>query len=173
MQSRPERTSEPGSPDLVFLDESRMRVLIVADRPRLVAGVRAVLEKSSRCLFDLDHALDLTQAAARIRGPVFELLLIDLGLGGVRRSDVVDVANELATRIPVVALSGTESLFPSAPSAPSLPSTRSPRSDEPVPHERLEAADLPALILRTRRRACRLGAVALAPVFCRLDHPGA
>jgi len=155
MQSRPERTSETGSPDLVLLDESRMRVLLVADRPRLLAGVRTVLEKSSRCFFDLDHELDLTSAAARIRGPVFDLLLVDLGLSAVRRSALIDVANELSTRIPVVALSGTESL-----AAPAL-------------DDRLEAADLPALLLRTRRRARRLGAVAIAPVFCRLDHPGA
>lgn len=161
MHSRSERTSESGSSDLVFVEDSRMRVLLVAERPRLVAGVRAVLEKSSRCVFELEHELDLTRAAARIRGPVFDLLLIDLALGGSRRSALVDGASELATRIPVVALAGTESLYASAGSA------------EPLVDDRLETADLPTLLLRTRRRASRLGTVALAPVFCRLDHPGA
>ncbi|MFO0689877.1 MAG: hypothetical protein U0900_14365 [Myxococcota bacterium] len=161
MSTRPVRPSEPGSIDSVFVDESRMRVLLVADRPAVATGVRAVLEKSSRCLFELEHELALAQAAARIRGPIFDLLLVDLGLAGIRRSAVVDVANELSTRLPVVALSGTE-VF-AACEAP----------DGHFFQARLEEADLPALMLRTRRRARRLGAIALAPVFCRLDHPGA
>jgi CheY-like chemotaxis protein len=161
MSARPERPTEPGSPDLVFLDESRMRVLLVADRPAVAAGIRAVLEKSSRCFFELAHELDLARAAARIRGPIFDLLLVDLGLSGVRRAAVVDVASELSTRLPVVALSGTEA----------FPIAESPHGH--AFHARLDEADLPSLLMRTRRRARRLGAVALSPVFCRLDHPGA
>lgn len=160
MRPRPERLPEPGSPDYVSLDEPRMRVLLVADRPAVAAGIRAVLEKSSRCLFELAHELDLARASVQIRGPIFDLLLIDLALAGVRRAAVVDVANELSTRLPVVALSGTESF---------------PVSESPHAHlfqARLDEADLPSLLLRTLRRARRLGSVALSPVFCRLDHPG-
>ncbi|MBK7949030.1 MAG: response regulator transcription factor [Deltaproteobacteria bacterium] len=161
MFPRPERLPEPGSTESFSLDESRMRILLVADRPAVAAGIRAVLEKSSRCLFELAHELELARAAARLRGPIFDLLLIDLGLSGVRRAAVIDVASELSTRLPVVALSGTEAF--------AISEARSAH----VFHARLHEADLPSLLLRTRRRARRLGAVALAPVFCRLDHPGA
>ncbi|MBY0399037.1 hypothetical protein K2X89_01995 [Myxococcota bacterium] len=171
MHDRGKRPTDPGSRDHVFLDESSMRVLLVADRPRLVAGLRAVLEKSSRCRFELTHEQELAQAAARIRGPVFDLLVIDLALAGHRRSAVVDVASELATRLPVVALSGTEALVVAGSSAAIDARDRLLQDD--LLSERLEAAELPALLMRTRRRARRLGAMALSPVFCRFDHPGA
>jgi DNA-binding NarL/FixJ family response regulator len=136
-----------------------MRVLLVADRMVLAREIRGVLEKTSGCVFEIVHALDPGHAAAQIQGTLFDLLLLDLGLGGIRRSALVDIASDLATRLPVVTLSGTEAL--PADHAASSHGLRS----------RLEEADLPAVLFRTRRRARRLGAVALAPVFCRLELP--
>lgn len=148
----------PRSPDSVFLDESRMRVLLVADRPWLAAEIRAVLDKSSVCCFELVHELDLPQAAECVPRDRFDLLLLDLGLADIHRSALVDVASDLATRLPVVALSGTESWPHLDPEVD--PGLRGP----------LERVDLPGLLLRTRRRARRLGCVSLSPVFCRLER---
>jgi len=146
------------SPDFVFLDESCMRVLLVADRRWLAVEIRAVLEKSTRCCFELVHASDLPGAAACIPRERLDLMLLDLALAGVHRSAVVDVASELATRLPVVALSGTE------------PPPDLDRDADPGLRGPLERVDLPELLLTTRRRARRLGCVSLPPVFCRLDR---
>lgn len=148
----------PRSPDFVFLDESGMRVLLVADRSWLVAEVRAVLDKSTHCRFELVHGADLPRAAASVAQEHFDLLLLDLGLADIHRSALVDVASDLSTRLPVVALSGTE------------PSPRLDPAADPGLRRPLEQADLPGLLLRTRRRARRLGCVSLPPVFCRLER---
>jgi len=140
-----------------WLDESTMRVLLVADRGRLVGELRELLVKSTHCEFLVVPERDPARVAACVRAHAIDLLLLDLALADRGRAALVDLASELATRLPVVLLTGTESLDPA-----------------PAPFDlriHLEEADLPALLVRTLRRARRLGTAPLAPVFCRLD-PG-
>lgn len=139
------------------LEGARMRVLLVADRALLAAAIQSVLEKSPRGEFELVVERDLDCAARRIQAERVDLLLLDLALVDVRRSVLVDRASELATRLPVVALSGTETFGPNG--------SGSSRALQ----EQLDEADLAAVLQRTLRRGRRLGSVALAPVFCRLD----
>ena len=153
---------ESDSTDRAAFDERRMAVLVVAQRSVLAAAVRAVLEKAVECDFAVDSEGTLEGASVRVLGRGFDLLILDTAHDGLERRQIVDAAHELATHLPVIALSGTEPYRTS----------ESTELGERL-RARLEEADLPTLSLRTRRRARRLGASVLAPVFCRLDHPGA
>ena len=161
MRTGTEYPSEAFSATSASLEDGRMRVLFVADRALIAVEIRTVLEKSPLADFELIVEQELDRAARRIHAERFDLLLLDLALAQTLRSQLVDRASELATRIPVVALSGTESFGESEASR-----SRTHR-------ELLEEADLAAVLQRTLRRARRLGAVALAPVFCRLERFGA
>lgn len=142
--------------------DSGVRILFVADRALLARAIRSVLEKSLSVDFELEVEALLDQAALRVHRERFDLLLLDLALADARRSALMDRASELAARLPVVALSGTESLGAVDPAGSRL-WLRDP----------LEEADLAAVLHRTLRRARRLGTFALAPVFCRLERFGA
>lgn len=154
-----EFSNESVAERLERLVEGRVRILCVADRDPLAVLIRRALEKA---LGDFELAVEsaLDRAAERIECEPFDLLLLDLGLTEVRRSTLMDHASELATRLPVVALSGTESIGRGAPGG-----SRSP-------DELLEEADLAAVLHRTLRRARRLGTFGLPPVFCRLERFG-
>ena len=162
MSSGSEFSSESSPSRVAFLEESRVRVLFVADRAEVSGEIRECLAKFSHCDFDVTLEGDLTRAAARIRGQAFDLLLLDGALAGVRRSALVDLASELASRLPVVVLTGTESLIPVhvAVAGADRPPLRAPFDD----------ADLPSVLIRTLRRAGRLGTVALPPVFFRIER---
>lgn len=161
MRTGTEYPSEAFAANTASLEDGRMRVLFVADRALIAVEIRTVLEKSPLGDFELIVEQELDRAARRIHAERFDLLLLDLALAQTLRSQLVDRASELATRIPVVALSGTESFG------------ESEASHSRTHRELLEEADLAAVLQRTLRRARRLGAVALAPVFCRLERFGA
>lgn len=159
MQRGRESSSGSGSEWEEPFAEGRVRILLVADRDPLAVLVCRALEKS---LGDFEVAVELAldPAAARVEREPFDLLLLDLALAEVRRSALMDRASELAARLPVVALSGTESIGRGGASAA-----------YPL-DELLEEADLAAVLHRTLRRARRLGTFALPPVFCRLERFG-
>lgn len=161
MSTGTEYPNEASTAMAASLEGDRMRVLLVADRVPLAAAIQSVLEKSPRGDFELVVERDLACAARRIQAERVDLLLLDLALADVRRSVLVDRASELATRLPVVALSGTEAFAPN------------PSDSSRALQDQLEEADLAAVLQRTLRRARRLGSVALAPVFCRLESFGA
>ncbi len=163
MRTGPESASEasasgtaesPGAP--------RGCILVVADRAPLARAICSVLEKSLPGDFEFRIEPVLERAAGRVQRERFDLLLLDLALADTRRAELMDRASELATRLPVVALSGTEDLGP-ADAIGAFASFSDP----------LEEADLAAVLHRTLRRARRLGTFALAPVFCRLERFGA
>jgi len=129
-------------------DAVPVRVLFVADRVEVSVCVGELLAKSDRQAFSVVDEVDLERAARRARDADFDLLLLDLALAGRLRAAPVDLASELATRPPGVLHPGTEGL-----------------------PESLDEIDLPALLVRTLRRARRLGRAPQAPVFCRLERP--
>lgn len=164
MSSGSEFSSEPSPSRVAFLEESRLRVLFVADRAEVSGEIRECLAKFSHCNFDVVLEGDLTRAAAQIRGQLFDLLLLDGALAGVRRSALVDLASELAARLPVVVLTGTESLGHVRVGVPEAGAGRGPMRAS------FDDADLPSVLIRTLRRAGRLGTVALPPVFFRIER---
>ncbi len=164
MSSGSEFSSESSPSRVAFLEESRVRVLFVADRAEVGGEIRECLAKFSHCDFDVVLEGDLTHAAAQIRGQLFDLLLLDGGLASIRRSALVDLASELASRLPVIVLTGTEFLSPARADAPLA------GADRPPLRAPFDDADLPSVLVRTLRRARRLGTVALPPVFFRIER---
>ena len=163
MRPGPQPASEANAPDGdASAGDARGRILVVADRALLARAICSVIEKSLPGNFELAVESRIERAALRIEGERFDLLLVDLALEGTRRPVLMDRASELATRLPVVALSGTEGLD-RAEGGGAFASLSDPH----------EEAELALVLHRTLRRARRLGTFALAPVFCRLERFGA
>ena len=147
-------------------DERYVRILLVEDRTELADEIRHSLGETGRGSFDVVRETDLVRAAAQIQGDQFDLLLVDLSLRNVERSVAIDLANDLAHRLPVVVLTGTEALEHATGDRRS--SLRSC----------IEHADVAGKLLSAIRRYRRLGTGVLSPIFCRLEglcgtaHPG-
>jgi DNA-binding NtrC family response regulator len=139
-------------------DERHVRILLVENQTELADELRHTLCRTERASFEVVCEQDLVDAAAQIRGEHFDLLLMDLRLAGVARSAAIDLANDLAHRLPVVVLTGTEAV--AASGGPSL-------------RERfavcVERSDVAGKLLSAIRRARRLGTGVMTPIFCRLE----
>lgn len=138
-------------------DERHLRILLVEGQSVVADEIRQSLCATSCASFEVVCESDLVEAAAQIQGDQFDLLLMDPRLPGVERTAALDLANELAHRLPVVVLTGTEALE---------------RADEGV-RTRLATcvreADVAGKLLHTIRRARRLGTGVMTPMFCRLE----
>jgi len=141
----------------VRVDEKFVRILFVEDRMDIADEIRGTLDRARRGSFDVVREKDLVQAVALIEGETFDLLLLDLSLPNVARSTAIELANDLAHRLPVVVLTGTEALGESA------------SSDCTGLKARVEQADVPAKLLNAIRRSRRLGTGVMAPIFCRIE----
>lgn len=137
------------------VDERYVRVLFVEDRTDLAEEIRSSLGRAQRGSFEIVRENDFVTAAARVDS--FDLLLVDLSLGDVDRSAAIELANELAHRLPVVVLAGTEGL-----AEPGRASDRELKSC-------VEHADIPGKLLQAMRRARRLGTGCFTPIFCRIE----
>ena len=141
----------------VRMDEKFVRILFVEDRTDVADQVRGTLGRAGRGSFDVVRETNLMRAVALIEGETFDLLLLDLSLANGERSTTIELANDLAHRLPVVVLTGTEALEGGA---------------SPI-HMGLEAcveqADLPGKLLSAIRRSRRLGTGVMAPLFCRIE----
>ena len=138
------------------VDEQFVRILFVEDRVELADKVRGVLGRCVRGSFEVVRESDLLRAASQIRGERFDLLLVDLSLESIDREAAIDLANDLAHRLPVVVLTGTEG----------IPDTRA-SLDEELDRD-LEHADVPGKLLTAIRRYRRLGTAIMTPTFCRI-----
>jgi len=141
------------------VDEKFVRVLFVEDRTDVAEEIRGTLVRANQGSFDVVRETDLVNAVAQIRGETFDLLLLDLSLADVERSTAIELANDLAHRLPVVVLTGTEGLDEIAVEAAVRPGLRSG----------IEQADVPGKLMWAIRRARRFGTGVLSPVFCRID----
>lgn len=138
-------------------DERHVRVLLVEAETDLAEELRRTLGRTARASFEVVCEQDLVDAAAQIRGEDYDLLLMDLRMAGVERSRAIDLANDLAHRLPVVVLTGTESV---AGSGASLRRRFAAC---------IERSDVAGKLLSAIRRARRLGTGVMTPIFCRLD----
>jgi DNA-binding NtrC family response regulator len=138
-------------------DERFVRILLVEDRPVLADEIRQSLGMAGRASFDVVCETNLVAAAAQIRGDSFDLMLIDPRLPDVERNAALELANDLAHRLPVVVLTGTEGLAEAG--------------DDWRDRLRncVEHADVPSKLLSAIRRSRRLGTGVMTPIFCRLE----
>ncbi|HIF95077.1 MAG TPA: response regulator [Myxococcales bacterium] len=139
------------------VDEKFVRVLLIEDRTDVADEIRGSLGRAIRGSFDVVRETNLVEAVAQIEGESFDLLLLDLSLSNVERSTAIDWANDLAHRLPVVVLTGTEEL------------------DEPDARicqdlkDCVEQADVPGKLLSAIRRTRRFGTGVMTPIFCRIE----
>lgn len=142
-------------------DERFVRILLIEDRSVLADEIRQVLGRNVRASFEVVCESNLVAAAAQIEGDQFDLLLMDPALPGVERSAAFELASDLAHRLPVVVLTGTE------------PFVEKSHQDDAALRRRLadcvEHADVPSKLLGAIRRSRRLGTGIMTPLFCRLE----
>lgn len=137
-------------------DERFVRILLVEDRIDLADEIRQNLGKAGRASFSVVCETNLVDAAAQIQGATFDLLLIDPLLADVERIAALELANDLAHRLPVVVLTGTESIESTGENLRS-------RIRECVEH-----ADVARKLISAIKRSRRLGTGVMTPIFCRL-----
>lgn len=65
---------------------SKTRVLIVEDEPNIVESLSFILQRAD---FDIDTALDGTEALRRLRRQTYSALILDLMLPGISGFDVL------------------------------------------------------------------------------------
>jgi DNA-binding NtrC family response regulator len=138
-------------------DERHVRVLLVETETELADELRQSLGQTPRASFEVVCRQNLTEAAEQVCCERFDLLLMDLRLVGVDKDAALDLANDLAHRLPVVVLTGTETVDGSASSL----RKRFARC--------IERSDVAGKLLSAIRRARRLGTGVMTPIFCRLE----
>jgi DNA-binding NtrC family response regulator len=141
------------------VDEKFVRILFVEDRTDVADAIRGTLWQAGQGSFDIVRETDLVNAVAQISGEEFDLLLLDLSLADVERSTAIELANDLAHRLPVVVLTGTEG-FDEIEVAAAIRTGL---------HTGIDQADLPGKVMSAIRRARRFGTGMTAPIFCRID----
>ncbi len=158
MSTWTEFPSAPGhSPD-VRADENAVRVLLVDPRSNCLGLLCEALERAARGHFDVDCASDLQQAEQSL-GVGYDALLVDLA-DAAGHPTSIDRLCQLAQRIPVIVLTGTED--------GALASERPTRADRDQALARIDRAELPATLLEAVRRHRRLGVCGAEPLICRI-----
>jgi DNA-binding NtrC family response regulator len=138
-------------------DERFVRILLIETRTELADEIQKNLYSAGRASFDVIRETSLVDAAARIQGDSYDLILIDPLLPNVERTTVLELANDLAHRLPVVVLTGTEILAGAG------------EEIRKAWRGCIEHADIPGKLLSAIRRSRRLGTGVMSPVFCRLE----
>ena len=139
-------------------DERFVRILLVEDRTVVADELRQSLGQASHASFDVVQETNLIEAAAQIQGDTFDILVVDSQLSEVDRHAALELASDLAHRLPVVVLTGTQSI---AEGGDDLRG----RLRACIAH-----ANVPAKLLSAIRRSRRLGTGVMAPTFCRLEE---
>lgn len=139
------------------LDEEFVRLLFIEDRMVLADEIHESLGRASRGSFEVSRESDLVRARDRVESGDYDLLLIDLSIAKVDRATTIELATELAHRLPVVVLTGLEVLG----------ETGGSRRHEGLA-ACIENSDVPSKLLWAIRRSRRLGTGVMSPIFCRI-----
>jgi len=132
----------------------RIRLLFVEHDASCAELVCTCLERARRGTFEVSQAEQLALAREQLQARAYDALLVDLGHVEGERAAAMDAAVELAGRLPVIVLTGTE--------AEVLGSCRDRL-------ERVQRCDLACQIQRAVRRYRRMcGAVLAPPIFVRV-----
>ena len=134
-------------------DAERIRILFIEHDPGCAELVCTCLRKAPLGTFEVSQAERLVAARERLQDQAYDALLVDLAHVEGGRNAAMDAATELAGRLPVIVLTGTED------------DTLGACGD---PLERVERSDLARKILRAVRRHRRMLGAMLAPTFVRV-----
>ncbi len=140
--------------------DGAVRVLLVEDSSDFATRVEIALCGHTRARFEVFHAHRLDSARCALETEGYDAMLVDLGPSDADRRATIDAASTLATRLPVIVMTG-------ARASGDAPSTT---TDEVVFKQRFDRADLPGAILRAIDRHRRLGSVGQGPVICRIPE---
>lgn len=84
----------------------RYRLLVVEDNPGDFVLLKAYLRQTDLFIEQIEHAVNMTEAADLIRENVFDLALLDLSLPDSTGVDSVVTLNRLIPHTPIIVLSG-------------------------------------------------------------------
>jgi DNA-binding response OmpR family regulator len=127
-------------------DEQGVRLLFVEHSPEYATLVCETLDASTRGHFDVRHAPRLDAAVDDLRRGDYDALLLDFtARDGAAVEKSIESASRLASRLPVILLTGSDD--PQESTAPRVEDVR----------ERMARSRLPSAILRAVRRHRRLG----------------
>jgi len=134
-------------------DEQGVRVLFVEHSAEYAALVCETLDCASHGNFEVRHAPRLDAAVEDLERGDYDAVLLDFtrcaGDSGEDATDSIDWASRLASRLPVIVLTGEdEDLARAAETEP---------VEEAAVRDRIEHSRLPEAILRAVRRYRRLG----------------
>ena len=138
-------------------DERFVRILLIEGREAVAEEIRQSLSRTDRVSFEVIFETSLLEAAARIHGEQFDLLLMDPQLPNIERSAALELASDFAHRLPVVVLTGTEAIE-------SLGDDLRSRLSDCI-----EGSDISGKLMAAIRRSRRFGTGVMSPVFCRLE----
>jgi DNA-binding response OmpR family regulator len=151
------------SPEL-RTDEHSVRVLLVEDSVGCAELVLRALDHAARGRFEIDRVERMASAAEFLEPDRYDALLVDLAHLDIEPSATLDTVSELAHRIPVIVLTGTqdtelgkEALVAGDDAAEEAPVLR-----------RFDRADLPSRILAEIKRHRRVGSQGSGPLICRI-----
>lgn len=143
-------------------DERAVRVLLVEDRPIFARIVCWALARATRGRFQIEQAGVFAQAVRRLKEELFDAILVDLGPRvGDEAEAALDAAEELAHRVPVIVLTGTNVEVPET-------ATRQDELAAYVQREHFECERLPCTILDAIKRHRRVGQLGADPIIYRL-----
>jgi hypothetical protein len=128
--------------------EHDVRLLFVEQSPEYATLVRETLDVSSRGRFDLQYTSRLDAAVPDVANGDFDALLLDFTTrGSGANAESIDSASQLASRLPVILLTGSSAAR----------EDETPQIEEEAVRERIAHSRLPNAILRAVRRHRRLG----------------
>jgi len=145
-------------------EEYSVRVLLVEESVGCAELVQRALGQAARGHFEIDRVERMASAAEYLEPDRYDALLVDLAHLDIDPSATLDTASELAHRIPVIVLTGTQD---SELSEEALVAADDAVDEAPV-LRRFDRADLPSRILAEIKRHRRVGSQGSGPLICRI-----
>jgi DNA-binding NtrC family response regulator len=143
-------------------DECTVRILLIEESSDYAQIVHWALLHTDRGSFEVEQASAIEQARERIESEAYDAILLDLGLHeGHDAAPSIDAASELAHRVPVIVLTGTQ--------REDLPRCRNGQDIEAfISQQQIDCEALPGTILHAVQRHRRLGQSGVDPIVYRM-----
>lgn len=90
------------------METKPIRLLLVEDNPADARLLRELLKEITTAQFDIDVAVQLSEALSKLRGGAFDLVLTDLSLPDSQGLDAFRELHNAAPTVPVIVLSGVD-----------------------------------------------------------------
>jgi diguanylate cyclase (GGDEF)-like protein len=96
--------------DVVAGSQQTLRMLVVEDDPAYAAFVATLVESIEFIRCDVEHVQTLGRAVAFLRNAIFNVVLLDLGLGDAQGLEALNAVVATVPDVPVIILSGEDDL---------------------------------------------------------------